>query len=109
VRIGRLTLFTAVLITLAGCQASSHTDVGRGTREMQRNGWAIHLDNVGAASVTDSDWGTTVDTGGHKVVIGDGVAVDGRQVSNARSGDVRVTNNSGAVSVTVDGKPVELK
>src|SRR5947207_15439047 len=97
-------LLVALCASLAGCSMESSTNIGKSTRFMQRNGWGIHLNNVGTAQVVDTDWGTTVNTGGHKIEIGDGVKLDGKPVATGSSGDVRITNDNGKVALVVNGQ-----
>src|SRR3954468_20179726 len=98
----------ALCALLLGCSMESSTNIGRSSRTMVRNGWTIHLDNVGTAQVVDTDWGTTINTGGHKIDIGDGVKLDGREIATGSAGNVSVANDNGKVSLTVNGQNVKV-
>jgi hypothetical protein len=103
------TCITLSAVLLLGCSMESKTDIGRSTRTLVRNGWTIHLDNIGTASVTDTDSGTHVTAGGHQIDINsDGVKLDGNSVDTGSSGNVNIANNNGKVTLAVNGQNVKV-
>jgi hypothetical protein len=98
-----------LLITLAllplGCGES--WDIGH-SKTLYRNGWNIQLSGISDDSVTQSDWGTTIATGGHTIVIANGVTINGSPVASGTPGNLKVVRGNGTVSVTVNGKSTEL-
>jgi hypothetical protein len=101
---------TLCALLVLGCSMEAKTDIGHSTRTMIRNGWTIHLDNIGTASVTDTDFGTRITAGGHQIDIGgEGVKLDGNSVSSASSGNVSITNNNGKVTLAVNGQNVKIE
>jgi hypothetical protein len=101
--------FTILLLLatlgLVGCGES--WDIGH-SQTLRHGNWNIHLVGISDDSVTQSDWGTTVSTGGHTIVISNGVTVDGGPVTTATSGDLKIVRGNGTVSVTVNGKKIDL-
>jgi hypothetical protein len=103
-----LTFITLCALQL-GCSVESKTNIGRSTRTMIRNGWTIHLDNVGTASVTDTDSVTRITAGGHQIDINsDGVKLDGNSVNSESSGNVSIANDNGKVTLAVNGHDVKV-
>jgi hypothetical protein len=104
-----LTCITLCALLALGCSMEAKTDIGHSTRTMIRNGWTIHLDNIGTASVTDTDSVTRITAGGHQIDINsDGVKLDGNPVNSGSSGNVSITNNNGKVTLAVNGKSVKV-
>jgi len=101
----RICLTIALLAgSINGCGTS--WDIGH-NQSIRRDGWSIHLQDISDDSVTESDAGTTVSTGGHTIVVKDGVTFDGRRLAADATGEVTITRGNGTVSVAINGHKIE--
>jgi hypothetical protein len=98
-------LLLLATLGLVGCGES--WDIGH-TQTLRHGGWNIRLVGISDDSVTEADWGTTVNTGGHTIVISNGVTVDGGLLAAGTSGDLKIVRGNGTVSVTVNGRKIDL-
>jgi hypothetical protein len=98
-------LLLLATLGLAGCGES--WDIGH-SQSLRYGGWNIRLVGISDDSVTQSDWGTTVNTGGHTIVIANGVTVDGGPIATGASGDLKIVRGNGTVAVTVNGQKIDL-
>jgi hypothetical protein len=101
----RVSVFATFLIAFcAGCGTS--WDFGH-NQSFARDGWSIHLHNVPNDAVIRSDAGATINTGGHSIVINNGVTIDGRELATGPKGEVTITQNIGTVTLAINGHEVE--
>jgi hypothetical protein len=98
-------LLLLATLAIAGCGES--WDIGH-TQTLHHGGWNIRLVGISDDSVTQSDWGTTVSTGGHTIVISNGVTADGGTIATGASGDLKIVRGNGTVTVTINGRKIDL-